>query len=525
MSRLRRQAVRAIRDEAGIAVPIALSIMLTLILLGGVATELAIRTNDFSRRSANSKAALEAANAGLRAAIYRLNTYQPSANNCPTQPTTVAVGSSGAPTSTLCPPDGPETLGNGATFTYWVSRAMQTGDPCTGPNVTSGTSTVSQRCVTVVGTANGISVRVQQRLDAYSSTPAFPAALFGTKSVTISNNDQITSDTPGTPAIMGTNGTLCVACGKGGGTTTIDGWSVPPGAVVSKAGNVTDLGTEVTQSAPYPNPTPIYPFTTSTNTSTLYDNATTYQAGTCSQSEASSLYGYSGTWVQTNCDYQISQGISFPACLSLHLAVRDCDPSTKLNNSDFSLANRTLYLPNNATLTLTGGYYNFCSLYLSNNSSIVIAGSGKATIFIDSPSDPTSGCSNSTSSNGVSPGTFTMQNNSTVNAGGSALNAQILVYGDQQNTPPQNAVTLNNNGSTAFALMAPFSNVNIAPSNNTLFRGAIVGYTVTMGPASNFVYEADTSSFQSVAVPVFYPSYWEQCPAKSTSSTDPTAGC
>ena len=119
-----------------------------------------------------------------------------------------------------------------------------------------------------------------------------------------------------------------------------------------------------------------------------------------------------------------------------------------------------------------------------------------------------------------------MRQNSTLNSTGTALNAQVLLYGDQTHVPPTSgAVTLDNNGSSAFALLAPFSNVSDLPSNNTTFRGAIVGYTVTLGQASNFTYEADTSSFQSTSVPIYYPSYWEQCPAQSSSSTDPTVGC
>ena len=65
----------------------------------------------------------------------------------------------------------------------------------------------------------------------------------------------------------------------------------------------------------------------------------------------------------------------------------------------------------------------------------------------------------------------------------------------------------------------------MSPSSNTTFRGAIVGYQVTLGQASNFTYEADTNTFQSTAIPIYYPIYWEQCPTTSSSSTDPTAGC
>lgn len=531
MTGMARALRRLLGAEEGIAVPLALAVLLTAVLLSGVATTLAIQANDTSRRDTNSKAAVEAANAGLRAAIYRLNTYQPDGNHCPTQPVQYQVGTNGAPTATLCPADGPgvtQGLGNGATYSYWISRAMQTGDSCTGPTLTSSVSSVAQRCATVVGTANGVSARVQERVAAYTSAPAFPTAIFGTNSVTVANNVQITSDTLGSHGLLGTNGTLQVGS-KGGGTTRIDGYQLPPGATYIAGNNVVNNGPTAGIQAPYPTPTPIYPFSTSQNTDgPPYDNTSKAQAGTCYQTEAQAPpLLWSGSWVQTNCNYEISQGITYQNCLNNGLPVRDCDPSSGLPSADFAPTptGRTLYLPNNAVLYLQGGYYNFCSLYLSNNAQIKVA-SGQVTIFIDSPDDSGSSCSTGASPLGIQPGSFTMSQNSSINAGGTALNAQILVYGDRKDTPPTNAaVSLQNNGSSAFALLAPFSTVNLSPSNNTTFRGAIAGYSVTLGNASNFTYEADTGSFQAKAVPVYYPSSWEQCPAPSSSSTDPTTGC
>jgi hypothetical protein len=520
------QLAAVLGDESGIAIAIALAVLLIGMLLTGVAAGIAIQTKQFTGRDSNTKAAIEAANAGLRTAVYRLNTYQPGPGFCPT-PTATAVGGSGAPSGSLCPPDGPDVpqgLGNGATFSYWVSRAMESGDGCTGPNVSSNQSDVAQRCITSVGTAGGVSARVQERIASYTSTPAFPTAIFGTRNVVISNNVTITSDTPGTPALLGTNGSITIG-GQGGGTTTIDGFQLPPGVVPQLGNNVVDLGPTTGISSPYPTPTPIYPFSTAQNTASPYANAGTVpQAGTCSQTEAQSL-GWSGTWLQTNCDYEVGQGITYPGCMSGGTAVRDCDQSVGLVSADFGYpTNRTLYLPNNTSLVLAGGYYNFCSLFLDNNSHITVLG-GQATIFIDG-NEPGSGCpttSYTMGGNTIAPGTFRMNQNSSFNAGGSALNAQILVYGDQTNVPPTNNVVLNNNGSSSFALLAPFSNVSMQPSNNSTFRGAIVGYSVSLGQASHFTYEADTQSFGTTSIPIYYPSYWEQCPRQQSSS--PTAGC
>ena len=92
-------------------------------------------------------------------------------------------------------------------------------------------------------------------------------------------------------------------------------------------------------------------------------------------------------------------------------------------------------------------------------------------------------------------------------------------------SPPTNQVNLLNNGSSAFTLQAPYSNILMAPSNNSVFKGAIVGYTVTLGQASHFTYEADTGPIQNNALTVYYRAFYEQCPAQPSSAGDPTSGC
>jgi len=503
-------------DERGIVVPIALAMLLAALALTATAVMVASAASNTSQHDADSKAAIEAANAGLRTAVYRLDVYQPSASGCPT-PTATSVGT-GAPTSTLCAPQ-TGTLGNGASYTYWVSEEMQSTDACTGPSVSSSVASVGQRCITSLGTADGVSARVQQRVAAYTSQPVFPTAIFGTNQVTVDNNVTITTDTANSPALLGTNGTLTVAP-SGGGTTVIDGYAIGSKAIISPAigSNVTNTpGAPETQlTTQYPVPTPAWPFNSQDDTPS---------GSTCTSNT-------------TNCDFEIANGITYANCLNGVSVVPNCDPSNKLGSADFSYTgtpsteNRILYLPNNSSLTLGGGIYYFCGLYMGNNSTINIVG-GQATIFIDngtrqaSPGVAASTCPTTSTTVGgqsVPPGSFTMTQNSSINPGGSALKAQILVYGDQDN-PGTNTVSLTNNASSSFALSAPFSTVNVSPSNNSTFRGAIAAYNVTLGNSSHFTYEADTSGYQTSSVPIYYQSYWEQCPAVSSSQTDPTAGC
>lgn len=477
-----------LRSETGIVLVVAIEVLAVALLLAAAAVGVAISTNDVTNHDVNSKQAVQAADAGARVATYRLSQVEPLPTACPTEPTQAAVGASG-----LCPMDGPESLGNGSSFEYWISAALPSGGTCAGVSVYNPAGAVEQRCVTALGTANGVSARIQERVAAYTSTPVFPTAIFGTKSVTIANNDTINADVPGTPALIGTNGVLTVS-----NNAQIDGYALPPQASVQISNNVTNNGPTTGISSAYPVPTSINPGTTAQNTSAPYDTPSTFQGGTCSEPTTWSA----PPWVQTNCDYRIN-------CPT----VTSCDPHT--GSVSFNATTRTLSMSNNASLTLGGGFYNFCSMSVSNNSSIYVAPGARVSIFIDSPQDH-GACPIGTS------GAFTLSNNVGMNAGGSALNLQVYVYGDPSDNPPTNAVSVSNNSGNAYTIAAPFSNVTI--SNNGTYKGAIVGYTVTLVNNSAFLYESDASTLQSGSLESFYRSYWEQCGGLGTPSA-PTAGC
>jgi Tfp pilus assembly protein PilX len=514
-----------LKDDTGIAVPIALAVLLVTLLLSAVAVAVAVNTNALSNRDTNSMEAVQGADAGVREAIYLLNSYRPDAadstgNHCPTYPSSTTTNGSA---SGLCAPVN-ATLANGASFTYWVSGVLASGQACAGVTVDSSASTIDQRCITALGTANGVKARVQERAVAYTSTPVFPDAIFGTQSVTINNNETINASNP--PALIGTNQTLTV----GGGRTVIDGYQLPPGATCSGCNGVTNNGPTTGIGQKYPNPTPIDPKSSAKNTSSPFDTVSTFQGGTCTPSSPPPA-----GWVQTNCNYRIQRGITYPGCVSGGATVSDCDPggtkkplsiSTPCSSGCFDPVGRVLSLGNNQSLVLGGGVYNFCGLSLGNNSQITIAPGAQASIYVDSPADPNSGAAGSSTNPPCASGTgtFSMSQNSSIN-GASALDAQIYVYGDPTHSPPNNTVSLQNNSGSIFALDAPFSQVNISPSTNTTFTGAITGWSVTLGNAGNFNYEADTSTLSSGALHLYYRSYWEQCPSANFNASTPTAGC
>ena len=69
---------RRLTDERGVALPVALAVLFTVAGLATVAARAAIVSNNQSFRDNNAKRAVQAANAGLQAAVYQTNLLQPS---------------------------------------------------------------------------------------------------------------------------------------------------------------------------------------------------------------------------------------------------------------------------------------------------------------------------------------------------------------------------------------------------------------------------------------------------------------
>ena len=73
---------RMARDERGVALPVALSILFLVAGLTSIAAKAGIVSDHFSFRDRNAKRAVQAANAGIEAAVYQLNLMQPASLQC-----------------------------------------------------------------------------------------------------------------------------------------------------------------------------------------------------------------------------------------------------------------------------------------------------------------------------------------------------------------------------------------------------------------------------------------------------------
>lgn len=168
------------RDESGYAMPMVMGALLLMLAIAALATQESVSFSVTSNHDRNSKAALAAAQAGVQAARYRVATLDPLDSTCVTSPA-VAPDVAGN-----CPPVSGE-LGNGASYTYYTTAMLSSGDSCAG----TYSAGPKQRCVTSTGTANGVTRRVQVRVATTASNLNPVAGLFGLEKVEVGNNSSI----------------------------------------------------------------------------------------------------------------------------------------------------------------------------------------------------------------------------------------------------------------------------------------------------------------------------------------------
>ena len=341
------QVRRRLGQQRGVALPIVMAALAVLSSLAGLVLSEAVRLSDSSNEDRDAKRALSAAEAGLRAATFRLNKMGPANGLCLT---TTAI----APVAGECP-GVTEDMGNRSAYTYWVTPVLADTDSCAGLPVqgeSGGEILVVQRCVTSIGSVNGSTRRVQARVASYQGRPIFPlGGILGVDGVSITNSATVAGG-------LGSNGSISVGNGSSVGTV------------------------ELGPSAPEP--------TLSGGTAGAIIRRTPAQ----------------GNWVlapvdvgdsaTTNDNDRITQGLD----VSRNVAY---DPATRQlvmgNNSSLTLGGGGT------------GTYNFCRLAMGNNAQINIAAGSTVRIFIDSPDRLGSGCADSPGAGTITIGQNSFFNN------------------------------------------------------------------------------------------------------------------
>jgi Tfp pilus assembly protein PilX len=435
-------------DDRGSVLIAALGALLVMTLLAGWALQAAVAGSDGTGTDARAKQALQAAEAGLQRAVYRLSMLQPAAGRCVAE--TVVD-----PVAGVCPPTTPEQLGNGSSFSYRTTPALGASATCAGLLVRTQLA-LTQRCVTATGTTDGVTRRVQTRVAAYASTPLFPVAgLLGLDAVTLNGNVTIPTTT------AATNGTLTAT-----GNVRTAGTVLGPAGTTRTTGNVAV--------------SPVARRTADEGPFVLGDVDP-------------------GTSATVNDNGRIVRGLRTPP-------VAPYDAISTGSSVTYDAPTRALRAAGNATITLGGGVYNFCSVSITGNLTLIVAAGAKVAWYVDSPDDPNGGCP-------PGSGGFAVGGNLSSGSASSDPTAfQLYVYGTDDR---RQGVTIRGNAALHAAIYAPRSDVSIV--GNAQVIGGVAARTVTM-TGNGFVWDDRAGTLQTGSAGGYHRTAWRECPSATTAA-------
>jgi hypothetical protein len=170
--------------EHGLALPVAIVMLFVVAALGSVVAAQAVNAADQGRRDSSIKRAVASADAGIDAAIYRLNKLKTSELLC------VVVGTTGltvepVQTDGWCRAQA-EDLGDGASYSYRVSRGSIT--------LFNGQQLL-QRKIVSTGTANGVTRRVKVVVGTLTGISLFGGnAIMSADDLTFPNSTLVTGN-------------------------------------------------------------------------------------------------------------------------------------------------------------------------------------------------------------------------------------------------------------------------------------------------------------------------------------------
>jgi hypothetical protein len=477
--------MRRLREQSGIALPAALGVLLVVTLLSTSVFAVSTRLNGTSTTSRDSKRALAAADSGLEAAMFRMNVLglQSTTKCFTTAAVDPATGTDpetgGAPAAGECA-GVTEDLGNGSSYTYYVTPALQDGDVCAGLPVhhadSEGEVTVTQRCVTSIGKANNERRRVQARVASYIGTQLFPVGgILAINGITVKNTAIVSG-------VLGSNGPI-----------NLGNNSVVQGGI--------ELGTQST-----PSPTLGQGSTVGGNPPVKY------------RSESDGAFVLApvdmGNTATVNDNGRITSGQ---------------DSGSNVTYTNTSASPRNLSIANNGSLTLGGGTYNFCKVELGNNAYITIATGVKVRFFLDSPDRSGSGCIPSgmtaAQARAAGYGGMVLGEGANFNNPGHAINFQIYMYGYTDGT---HTVEFHNSQAVNAAIYAPSS--TLVWNNTAGITGAVAASKVEFKNSATFAWaggsgQFDLSELRTDTVSVYYRMAWTECRQIRAATSDPESGC
>jgi Tfp pilus assembly protein PilX len=314
--------------EDGIALPLALMVLLAVTVLAFVAASAAISARHQTFRDANAKRSYQAAASGVQSANYQTTLLKPDLQQCVVKDAATGALSVAAVTNGWCAPQ-VEQLGDGATYTEQVSA---------GTLVESNGQQLVQREIVSTGIVNGVKRRVDVTTSATTAKTLFPAgyAVVSLASVSYGNTVRVDGG-------VGSNGDIslsneAVICGN---------------ATPGPGGEVTEVN--------------------SGHVCAGYSKAPAEQPFRLDPVDQ-------GTARTVNDNVRITNALS-----TAKPKPSPSDSCTTCAKIGWDPATRVLALSGNATLTLGGGIYSFCKLTLDNSAQLKVAVNAAVKIYVDSP--------------------------------------------------------------------------------------------------------------------------------------------
>ena len=163
---MRHAVARALKDERGVALPVALMMMVMVSGLAVVSAKAAVNVQHQTLRDGNAKRAIQAAAAGMETATYQLNLLQPPATQCVIRTTRRSADAHADRHGRLvCHPDRGHGRWNGVHV------------PCLSGGADGGErADLLQRRIIATGRKNGFTRRVMVTTAASVRAPLFAAS-------------------------------------------------------------------------------------------------------------------------------------------------------------------------------------------------------------------------------------------------------------------------------------------------------------------------------------------------------------
>jgi Tfp pilus assembly protein PilX len=464
-------------SEEGVALPVASGLLLVVSLLIVGFFTVSLQVNETSVDDRSSKRALAAAEAGLQTAIYRLNSLNASAiansSRC------LRAGWENPLTNGECA-GLTESLGNGASYTYYVTPASSASASCaTVPGVAT---TASDRCITSIGTVNGVTRRIQTRVVQTPSIPDFNSVGMLGKSLVYGWNSVNVATDVGSNALVQFENSVNVDANS---AINVDGkiMLLQGGQFIQGNSVNVDGGTQ-TISTPFDMPMPDFEAVENAN-----DNA---------------------------------------------------NLTTDLNTAWNATTRRISF--SDGERTVRPGTYHTCGVFLGNSTRLRFShtGGARTRIFVDSPSRPGSMCAGQADP----AGTFGADNSADINreVGMREELLDIYLYGTPNNdTRPRPAwcVDLNQSGTIEAECRSDFmldNSVNFYGSvyapNSTLqahnsvnIWGSLAGDKIRFYNSINFWLTGEMINKPAEAPGAATRKGWTECTPEPITASDPESGC